>query len=185
MSTIKIKTKEYKQRGVKLKWFQNSTYSLGDEQRAFPFNVSVLDRYNVILEQKIVEVPVEIMETWAKDEIITNYLLSQLGLELDLDNTIDLILEKLITGTITYATGNQEENDNIAKNYVTFIALQIDSYKEGNIEIDDFFEIPGYNVNIVSNETDFTIKEFIKTLLYLSTEEKTEKLNNCVVDIKQ
>jgi hypothetical protein len=159
-------------------------YTIGkDAGKPFQFNIQIMDRNNAILENRIINVPSEVMETWDNDDIITNYVLSQLGLELDLDNTIDLVLAKLNSGTITYASGMQEENDAILQNYATFIALNIESYKEGSIEIDDFMDISDYDVNITLGENNFTMKEFVKSLISLPEVEKTTKLNDCITAI--
>jgi hypothetical protein len=124
------------------------------------------------------------MEQWSSDETITNYLLSQLGLELDLDNTIDMVLDKLNSGTITYASGTQEENDIILQNYALFISLQIESYKKGDIEIDDFIDISDYDVNISLGTDNFTIKEFVKSLVGKTETEKTSMLGSCITAIE-
>ncbi len=165
--------------GKKISWHQTTAYKLGDEGNSFPFNVQIMDKNNNILENRLVNIPANIMEQWSSDETITNYLLSQLGLELDLDNTIDIVLAKLNSGTIVYASGTQEENDSILQNYANFVALQIESYKEGSIEIDEFFDISDYNVTITSEENTFSIKEFVKSLVNLTPEQKENKLNNC------
>ena len=169
--------------GKKISWHQTTAYKLGDDGKNFPFNIQVLDRNNNILENRLVNIPAYIMEQWSSDETITNYLLSQLGLELDLDNTIDLVLAKLNSGTINYASGTQEENDIILQNYALFISLQIESYKKGDIEIDDFIDISDYDVNITLGTDNFTMKEFVKSLVGLPEVEKTNKLNDCITAI--
>ncbi len=170
--------------GKKISWHQTTPYKLGDGGRSFPFNVQIMDRANAILEQRIVNVPSQIMDTWANDETITNYLLSQLGIELYLDDAVEKVLAKLNTGTITYASGTQEENDNILKNYAAFLALQIESFNEGSIEIDDFMDISDYDVSISSEGSTFTIKQFVKSLVGLPEVEKTSKLSNCIASIQ-
>jgi hypothetical protein len=182
---MKIIEKIYEPKvGKKISWHQTTPYKLGDDGKNFPFNIQVMDRNNVVLENRLVNIPANIMEQWSSDETITNYLLSQLGLELDLDNTIEIVLAKLNSGTITYASGTQEENDSILQNYATFLALQIESFKEGSIEIDDFIDISDYNVTITLEENTFSIKEFVKSLVNLTPEQKESKLNNCVTAIE-
>ncbi len=170
--------------GKKISWHQTTAYKLGDEGNSFPFNVQIMDRNNTVLENRLVNIPANIMEQWSSDETITNYLLSQLGLELDLDTSIEMVLAKLNSGTITYASGTQEENDLILQNYATFLALQIESFKEGSIEIDDFIDISDYNVTITLEENTFSIKEFVKSLVNLTPEQKESKLNNCVTAVE-
>jgi hypothetical protein len=154
-----------------------------DAGKPFPFNAQIMDRNNNIIENKVVYVPSQIMEEWDTDEVIINCVLSQLGLTLDLDNTIDLVLAKLQSQTITYASGTQEENDIILQNYALFLTLQIESYKKGDIEIDDFFDISDYDVNISLGTDNFTMKEFVKSLISLPEVEKTTKLNDCITAI--
>jgi hypothetical protein len=170
--------------GKKISWHQTTPYKLGDEGRNFPFNVQIMDKQNTILEQRIVNVPSQIMDSWAEDETITNFLLSQLGLELYLDDTLDKVLAKLESGTITYASGTQEENDIILKNYASFLTLQIQSYKEGSLEIDEFIDISNYDVTVTSDSVAMTMKEFVLSLQGLSDAEKTSKLNSCVASIE-
>jgi len=165
-------------------------YTIGkDTGRPFLFNVQIMEIDNTILENRIVNVPSEIMEIWDNDDIITNYVLSQLGLELDLDNTIDLVLEKLNSGTITYASGTQEENDLILQNYATFVALQIESYKRGDIEIDDFPTIEQYNpavqVTINLGTEAFSVLEFVQSIKAAAPAEKQSKLTDCLTNITQ
>jgi len=182
---MKIIEKIYEPKvGKKISWHQTTAYKLGDEGESFPFNVQIMDKNNTIIENRMVNVPAVVMSQWSSDETITNYLLSQLGLELDLDNTIDIVLAKLQSQTITYASGTQEENDSILQNYATFLALQIQSYKDGSIEIDDFIDISGYNVSITSEENSFSIKEFVKSLVNLTNEQKENKLNNCITAVE-
>ena len=169
--------------GKKINWQQTLPYKLGDDGRNFPFNIQVMDRENNILESHVINIPAHVMGQWSSDETITNYLLSQLGLELDLDNTIDMVLAKLNSGTISYASGTQEENDIILQNYALFVSLQIESYKKGDIEIDDFIDISDYNVNISLGSENFTMKEFVKSLVGLPEAEKTTKLNDCITAI--
>jgi hypothetical protein len=156
-----------------------------DAGKSFPFNAQIMDRNNNIIENKVVYVPAQIMEEWDTDEVIINYVLSQLGLTLDLDNTIDMVLAKLNSGTITYASGTQEENDIILQNYALFISLQIESYKKGDIEIDDFIDISDYDVNISLGSENFTMKEFVKSLVSLPEVDKQSKLNSCITAITQ
>jgi hypothetical protein len=170
--------------GRKISWHQTTAYKLGDSGESFPFNLQIMDKNNQILQQHVVSVPANVMEEWSSDETITNYLLSQLDLELDLDNSVDVVLAKLNSGTITYASGTQEENDNILKNYALFLTLQIESFKEGSIEIDDFMDISDYNVNITLDSNTFSIKEFVKSLVGLTDAEKTSKLSNCVTAVE-
>jgi hypothetical protein len=181
---VKINKEYSPKEAIKFTWSTIKGYDL--ENKASKNDLFVAHLYTkddeLILKKEIITPPA-ILEKWDNDETITNYLLSQLGLELDLDNTIDLVLAKLNSGTITYASGMQEENDAILQNYATFIALNIESYKEGSIEIDDFMDISDYDVNITLGTENFTIKEFVKSLVSLPEVEKTTKLNDCITAI--
>jgi hypothetical protein len=170
--------------GKKINIHQTRPYNFSEDAgKSFPFNVQIMDKTNTIIEQRIVNVPSNVMEEWDNDQVVVNYIVSQLGLELDLDNSIDMILAKLNSGTINYTNGTQEENDIILQNYALFLTLQIESFKEGSIEIDDFYDISDYNVNISLGSENFTIKEFVKSLVGLSEIEKTTKLNDCLTAI--
>ena len=171
--------------GTKISWHQTMPYKLGDEGKSFPFNVQIISKSNEVLENVVVNVPSMVLEMWDSDEIITNYLLSQLNLELDLDNTIDLVLEKLNNGTITYASGIQEENDVVLKNYANFISLNIKSYKEGSLSLDEFPTLQGFNVSIELDGETFDIVSFVKSLVETPAEEKSTKLNNCITSITE
>jgi hypothetical protein len=182
---VKINKEYSPKEAQKFTWSQTKNYSLENKNlKNDTFDAFVYTADDNLIFKKEIIVPPTILELWGDDLIITNYLLSQLGLELDLDNTIDLVLAKLNSGTIAYASGTQEENDVILQNYATFLALQIESYKEGSIEIDDFIDISGYNVAITLEENIFSIKEFVKSLVNLTPEEKESKLNNCVTAVE-
>lgn len=181
---MKIKEFQTSKKGKKIKWELDRPYRLGDEGLDLPFRLTILNKEEIIKEMVII-VPSAILETWNNDQVITNYLISQAGIELDLDNTIELVLAKLNSGTITYASGTQEENDNILKNYATFVALNIQSYKNGDIEISDIPTIQGFDVNITFENKTFDILEFIAILVPKKENEKTSALNNCVTAIKE
>lgn len=166
--------------GSKLNWLQSLPYKLGDDNKPFPFEVQILDRNNEVLERTVVNIPGDVLQNWSDDSTITNYILTALGLHLDTDNSTDLAIEKLNGGTITYASGDQTENDNILKNYVTLIESQLQQYKDGDIEIDDFLELEGYSLNISVDSQNFTLKNFIKSLVPLNGTDKTTKLNECI-----
>jgi hypothetical protein len=183
---VKINKEYSPKEAIKFTWSQTKNYSLENKNlKNDSFDAFVYTTDDELIFKKEIIVPPTILELWGDDSIITNYLLSQLGLELDLDNSIDLVLAKLNSGTITYASGTQEENDAILQNYATFVALNIESYKEGSIEIDDFMDISDYDVNISLGSENFTIKEFVKSLISLPEEEKTSKLNSCITAITQ
>jgi hypothetical protein len=183
---VKINKEYSPKEAIKFTWSQTKNYSLENKNlKNDSFDAFVYTTDDELIFKKEIIVPPTILELWGDDSIITNYLLSQLGLELDLDNSIDLVLAKLNSGTITYASGTQEENDAILQNYATFVALNIESYKEGSIEIDDFMDISDYDVNISLGSENFTIKEFVKSLVNLSQEDKQNKLNNCITAITQ
>jgi hypothetical protein len=169
--------------GKKINWCKVLPYQLANGEEESQFEIKILSKDNEVLNEHVVRVPSSVMETCNGDEVITNYLLSQLGLELDLDNTIDLVLAKLNSGTITYASGTQEENDAFLQNYATFVALNIESYKKGDIEIDDFPDVDAVSISL--NENTFSIKEFVKSLISLPEVEKTSKLNDCITAITQ
>jgi hypothetical protein len=182
---VKI-NKEYSPKvAQKFTWSQTKNYSLENKNlKNDTFDAFVYTADDNLIFKKEIIVPPTILELWGDDEIITNYLLSKLGLKLDLDNTIGLVLAKLNSGTITYASGTQEENDNVLKNYATFVALQIESYKEGSLEIEEFIDISNYDVTVTSDSVAMTMKEFVLSLKGLSDAEKTSKLNSCVASIE-
>jgi hypothetical protein len=91
----------------------------------------------------------------------------------------------LNSGTINYASGTQEENDNILKNYATFVALNIESYQKGDIELSDIPTIQGFDVSITFENQTFDILEFIATLVPKTESEKTSILNNCFTAIEE
>lgn len=180
---MRIKEFQTSKKGKKIKWELDRFYRLGDEGVDLPFRLTILNKDEIVKEMVII-VPSAILETWNNDQIITNFLISQVGIELDLDNTIDLVLAKLNSGTITYASGTQEENDNILKNYATFVALNIESYKDGDIELSDIPKIQNYNVKVTSNSVEFDYMEFIANLVPKSESEKTSLLNSCIASIE-
>ena len=170
--------------GNKLNWIQTLPYKLGDDNKPFPFEVQILDRNNEVLERTVVNIPGNVLQNWSDDNTITSYILTALGLQLDTDNSTDLAIEKLNAGTISYTSGDQTANDNILKNYVTLIAGQLQQYKDGDIEIDDFLELEGYSVNISVDSENFTLKNFIKSLVSLANSDKTIKLNECITALE-
>jgi hypothetical protein len=181
---VKINKEYSPKEAAKFSWSQIKQYSLENKNlKNDSFEAFVYTSDDNLIFKKEIIVPPAILEMWGDDETITNYLLSQLGLELDLDNTIDMVLSKLQSQTITYASGTQEENDIILQNYALFVSLQIESYKKGDIEIDDFMDISDYDVNITLGSENFTIKEFVKSLVGLPEVEKTNKLNDCITAI--
>lgn len=181
---MRIKEFKTEKKGKKIKWELDRFYRLGDEGVDLPFKLTILNKDEIVKEMVII-VPSEILETWNNDQVITNYLIAQAGIELDLDNTIELVLAKLNSGTINYASGTQEDNDNILKNYATFVALNIESYKNGDIELSDIPTIQGFDVNITFENQTFDILEFIATLVPKTESEKTNVLNNCVTAIEE
>ena len=170
--------------GNKLNWIQTLPYKLGDDNKPFPFEVQILDRNNEVLERTVVNIPGNVLQNWSDDNTITSYILTALGLQLDTDNSTDLAIEKLNDGTIIYASGDQTANDNILKNYVTLIAGQLQQYKDGDIEIDDFLDLEGYSVNISVDSQNFTLKNFIKSLVSLNGTDKITKLNECIIALE-
>lgn len=171
-------------KGNKLNWIQTLPYKLGDDNKPFPFEVQILDRNNEILERTVVNIPGNVLQNWSDDNTITNYILTALGLQLDTDNSTDLAIAKLNSGTINYAYGDEVANDNVLKSYVTLIGNQLQQYKDGDIEIDDFLELQGYTVNISVDSQNFTLKSFIKSLVSLSSSNKTTKLNECITTLE-
>ena len=170
--------------GNKLNWIQTLPYKLGDDNKPFPFEVQILDRNNEVLERTVVNIPGNVLQNWSDDNTITNYILTALGLQLDTDNSTDLAIEKLNSGTINYAYGDEVANDNVLKSYVTLIGNQLQQYKDGDIEIDDFLELEGYTLNISVDNQNFTLKNFIKSLVSLTNYDKTTKLNACITALE-
>ena len=182
---MKIIQKVYEPKiGRKISWHQTTPYKLGDEGNSFPFNVQIMDKKNTILENRLVNIPANVMQVWSSDETITNYLISQLGLQLDTDNSIEFAIAKLNSGTINYASGGQVANDNVLKNYVSSINTQLQQHKDGSIEIDEFSNLDGYSVNVTVNSQNFTLKNFIKSLVSLSNSDKTTKLDTCITALE-
>jgi hypothetical protein len=174
--------------GNKINWIQALPYKLGDDNKPFPFEVQVLNAENVVLETRIVNVPTEVLQEWQDDTTITSYILSQMGLQLDLDNTVDLVLAKLNEGTINFAEGvDAEVGLQKLRNYATFVALQIESYEAGDIEINQFTPIEYYDptvtVTIQDDANTVSILEFVESLVSLPEVQKQSKLTNCLTNI--
>ena len=174
--------------GNKINWIQALPYKLGDDSKPFPFEVQVLNAENVVLETRIVNVPTDVLQEWQDDTTITNYILSQMGLQLDLDNTVDLVLAKLNEGTVNFAEGvDAEVGLQKLRNYATFVALQIESYEAGDIEISQFTPIEYYDptvtVTIQDGTNTVSILQFVESLVALPETEKQSKLTNCLTNI--
>ena len=182
------KTYEGKE-AAKISWAQCSPYQLGDKSlRNQLFHAFVYTEEDVLIEKKQVLVPYPILESWQSDSVITNYLISYLGFELEQKVLTDLVLGKLNEGTIKFAEGVDVQNGlQILHNYATFIALQIKSYKIGDIELDAIPTIelydPTISVTIKDAENTISLMAFIRSLVPLSDSDKQNKLTNCLTNI--
>jgi hypothetical protein len=180
---MKIKNYEIVKKGNRITWRQDATYQLGDEGKDRAFVVDIYLK-NEFVESKVVLIPFSIIDQWGSDEIITNYILSNLGMQAENDNTIQLVLDKLNSGTITYAGGVAQDNDLILKNYANFLSFQIESYNEGRLDIDEFTPIMGGIVTIELDGENYDIISFVKSLLPLNNSEKNNRLNSCIAALE-
>lgn len=186
---IKIIEKIYEQKvGNKISWIQSIPYKLGDDNKPFPFEVQILNKSNVVLETKLVNIPASVLQTWQDDTTITNYILASLGLALDADNTIELLVAKVNENTVNYGDLTAEEieaNNLFLKSYIDFVALQIESYKNGDISIDEIQTIENFStdkvVKITYLDEEFSLLAFVKELI--GTEDKAPVLNGCMASV--
>ena len=187
--SIKIIEKIYEQKvGNKISWIQSIPYKLGDDNKPFPFEVQILNKQNVVLETKLVNIPASVLQTWSDDTTITNYILASLGLALDVDNTIELLIAKVNENTVNYGDATPEqvvENNLFLKSYIDFVALQIESYKAGDISIDEIQVIEIFAtdkvVKITYLDEEFSLLAFVKELI--GTQDKTPVLSGCLASI--
>ena len=188
---IKIVEKIYNPKiGNKLNWFPSRNYVVGDDKNdnPVPFEAQILDKNNKLLESRLVNVPAEIFRNWSDDTIITNYILAVWGLELDVDNTIELLTAKVNENTVNYGDLTPEqvtENNLFLKSYIDFVALQIQSYKAGDISIEEIEIIENFAtdkvVKITYLDEEFSLLAFVKELIKL--EDKTPLLSGCLASI--
>ena len=186
---MKIIEKIYEAKvGNKISWVQALPYRLGDDDKPFPFQVQIMNKDNVVLETRMIEIPIEVLQAWSDDSTITNYILANLGLALDVDNTIELLKAKVNENTVNYGTATAEEiaeNNLFLTSYINFIALQIESYKAGDISIEEINTIETFAadkvVKITYNDEEFNLLNFVKKLI--STENKTPILDGCMASI--
>ena len=174
--------------GNKISWVQALPYRLGDDDKPFPFQVQIMNKNNVVLETRMIEIPIEVLQAWSDDSTITNYILANLGLALDVDNTIELLTAKVNENTVNYGTATAEEiaeNNMFLTSYINFIALQIESYKAGDISIEEINTIETFAadkiVKITYDGEEFNLLNFVKELI--STENKTPILDGCMASI--
>lgn len=188
---IKIVEKIYNPKiGNKLNWFPSRNYVVGDDKNPnpVPFEAQILDKNNKLLESRLVNVPAEIFRNWSDDTIITNYILAVWGLELDVDNTIELLVAKVNENTVNYGDATEEqvaENNLFLKSYIDFVALQIESYKAGDISIDEIQVIEIFAtdkvVKITYLDEEFSLLAFVKELI--GTQDKAPVLSGCLASI--
>ena len=187
--SIKIIEKVYEQKvGNKISWIQSIPYKLGDDNKPFPFEVQILNKQNVVLETKLVNIPASVLQTWSDDTTITNYILASLGLALDVDNTIELLVAKVNENTVNYGDATPEqvvENNLFLKSYIDFVALQIESYKAGDISIEEIQVIEIFAtdkvVKITYLDEEFSLLAFVKELISIT--DKTPVLSGCLASI--
>ena len=185
----KIIEKIYEQKvGNKISWLQTIPYRLGDDSKPFPFEVQILNKSNVVLETKLVNIPASVLQTWQNDTTITNYILASLGLALDVDNTIELLIAKVNENTVNYGDATEEqiaENNAFLKSYIDFIALQIESYKAGDISIEEIETIEVFatdkEVKITYLNEEFSLLAFVKEVI--KAQDKTPFLSGCMASI--
>ena len=191
MKTLKISEKIYTPDvATKISWAQTMPYQLGDANKDFPFAVSLMDDNNTLLETKIVNVPASILNQWDDDSIITNYLLSNLGLTISNDNTVNLLVAKVNDGTINFSDGvDAVEAQTILNNYAQFIALSVESFNRGEIDLVNFPTIEQYNntvqVTINLGAESFSVLEFAQSIQAAAPAEKQSKLTDCLTNITQ
>lgn len=186
---VKINKEYLSKEAIKFTWSQTKPYSLDDKTlKNDSFDAFLYSADDTLVLKKELIVPYSILEQWSDDTIITNYILSQMGLQLDLDNTVDLVLAKLNEGTINFAEGvDAEVGLQKLRNYATFVALQIESYEAGDIEINQFTPIEYYDptvtVTIQDGANTVSILQFVESLVALPEAEKQSKLTNCLTNI--
>jgi hypothetical protein len=191
MKTLKISEKIYSPDvATKISWAQTMPYQLGDGNKDFPFAVTMLSDTDEVLETLVVNVPATILNEWDDDTIITNYLMSHLGLTVRNDDTVNLLVSKVNGGTINFADGvDAVEAQTILNNYVQFVALSIESFNRGEIDLVNFPTIEQYNptVQVVINlgTEVFSVLEFAQTIQAAAPAEKQSKLTDCLTNITQ
>ena len=184
---VKINKEYSPKEAIKFTWSQTEPYSLDNKTlKNDSFDAFLYSADDTLVLKKELIVPYSILEQWSDDTIITNYILSQMGLQLDLDNTVDLVLAKLNEGTINFAEGvDAEVGLQILRNYATFVALQIESYKAGDISIDEINTIEAFAtdkvVKITYLDEEFSLLAFVKELI--GTEDKAPVLSGCMASI--
>jgi ribonucleotide reductase alpha subunit len=116
--------------------------------------------------------------------------MSHLGLTVRNDDTVNLLVSKVNDGTINFADGvDAVEAQTILSNYVQFVALSIESFNRGEIDLVNFPTIEQYNntVQVVINlgTEVFSVLEFAQTIQAAAPAEKQSKLTDCLTNITQ
>jgi hypothetical protein len=139
---------------------------LGDDNKDIPFAVVIYDASNNILEQKIVNVPESVIDTWSDDSVITEYLLTATGIEAV--NTD--VLEEFIKQVNEYNLQLYSSTDSLLvygklSSYLTSIDSFIVDYRAGNATLNDMPTIESIDntidVKIHSNEFVTDLKTFL------------------------
>jgi hypothetical protein len=172
-----------------ISWSQSKPYELDNKSLSNDlFDVFVYNDSDVLVGTEQIQVPYPLLEAWGDDTIITNFILSKLGFELDA--TVVLLLDKLNSNTINFADGvDAVEAQTILNNYVQFVALMIESFNRGEVDLVNFPTIEQYNPNVqvvINLGTEvFSVLEFAQSLQAAAPAEKQSKLTDCLTNITQ
>jgi hypothetical protein len=161
---------------------------LGDDNKDIPFAIVIYDESNNILEQKIVNVPESVIDTWDDDNVITQYLLSVTGIEAENTDVLEEFIKQVNEYSLRlYSVADSAIAYDKLLNYLTLIDGFIVDYRAGTATLntiptiesidstidvkiflgDDFTDLKTFLVNASSKNEFMKQKEMEKFMLSL------------------